>query len=158
MAKKQKKPSFGGMVFVYQLLMDSLQYFCKSFQLNTNQARAILVIASHKEMTLKELCEYTGQPKSTASRIVDGLVEQEMVERVIPAENRRIVLLTIHPSFAKRLEKMGEDKEFQRVLTENLPQEQMQLVIRKLGELMDAVHGLDPQDAASWNERGSHTR
>ncbi len=138
---KRKEPSIQGLAFVYQLVLDSLQYFCKAYQLNMNQANVILILTFNKQLTLKELCDRTGQPKSTASKVVDGLVERKIVERRIPDNNRRTVLLTLSKTFAKRLEKMNEEKELIKVLTKNLPKEQGMLAIKKLDELMAIVKG-----------------
>lgn len=141
---KRTEPSVQGLAYVYQLVLDSLQYFCKAYQLNMNQANVILVLTFNQQMTLKELCDHTGQPKSTASRVVDVLVERKMVDRKVPEDNRRTVLLTINKTFAKKLERLNGEKEFIKVLTKNLPQEQGRLAIQKLDELMAIVKGRAP--------------
>lgn len=142
-AKKDRKdePSIQGLAYVYQLVLDSLHYFCKTYQLNMNQANVVLMLCFNKKLTLKELCDHTGQPKSTASRIVDGLVERKMVDRSVPEDNRRTILLSLNKSFAKKLERLNGDKGFTQLLTKNLSQEQGMLAIQKLDELMAIVKG-----------------
>ena len=50
MKEKKPEPSIQGLAYVYQLVMDSLMYFCKAYKLNMNQANVILMLVFYKEL------------------------------------------------------------------------------------------------------------
>ncbi len=118
------EPSFQGMVQIYRLVMDGMKYFCKKFDLTISEATVVLALCAHGEVSLKELCEYVDLPKSTASRMVDSLVERKMVDRKVPPENRRTIKLSINKQFYKKLEKVNQGPALQQALSANLSQEE----------------------------------
>ncbi|KUO77343.1 MAG: MarR family transcriptional regulator [Desulfosporosinus sp. BRH_c37] len=79
------------------------QLFEKSRQYGFTGPQIGLIIGLHKNpyLTLKEMSECLGLSKSTVSGIVDRLVEKGVVLREIPADNRRIVRLSLSPDFQK---------------------------------------------------------
>lgn len=79
------------------------QIFEKSRQYGFTGPQIGLIIGLHKNpyITLKEMSECLGLSKSTVSGIVDRLVEKGVVTREIPADNRRIVRLSLSPDFQK---------------------------------------------------------
>ncbi|MDO4861025.1 MAG: helix-turn-helix domain-containing protein, partial [Bacillota bacterium] len=96
MKKFDGEPSFQGMLDVFQLVMDGMNFFCRKFDLTRSQADIILALCSYGESTLKELCEYVDFPKSTASRIVEELVGRKMLDRTIPPDNRRTIKISVN--------------------------------------------------------------
>lgn len=130
------EPSFEGMLQVYRLVMDGMKFFCKKFDVNISEASIILALCAHGELTLKELCEYVDYPKSTASRLVDGLVSRKMVDRMVPPENRRTIKISVNKAFRKKLEKTNRGPELNSALTENFSQKDgRQLIHDFAGEI-----------------------
>lgn len=68
--------------------------------LSSTQMLVLYEIYDHPNMTLQELCNSLGLPKSTVSRLIDNLVERTYVDREIPKDNRRTVRLQISKKFA----------------------------------------------------------
>jgi len=59
------------------------------------QCHTLLEIESKGKGSLTELAKTLGLDKSTVSRTVDGLVNVGLVDRTIPAENRRMATLRL---------------------------------------------------------------
>ena len=133
MKKLDHEPSFEGMLEVYQLVMDGMKYFCRKFDLSRSQADIIMAICANGESTLKELCDYSDFPKSTASRIVDELVERKMLERTVPPENRRVIKISVNKKFWNKMQQLNEGPELNQALTQRLSQEEG---MREIGKLM----------------------
>ncbi|MBR3308589.1 MAG: MarR family transcriptional regulator [Lachnospiraceae bacterium] len=131
-----KEPSFEGMLQVFRLVMDGMKFFCKKFDLTISEASIILALCSHGELTLKELCEYIDFPKSTASRLVDGLVARKMVDRKVPPENRRTIKISVNKRFLKKLEDTNQGPELNKALTKNFSQKDGMTLIKDFSESM----------------------
>ena len=133
MKKFDGEPSFQGMLDVFQLVMDGMNFFCRKFDLTRSQADIILALCSYGESTLKELCEYVDFPKSTASRIVEELVGRKMLDRTIPPDNRRTIKISVNKKFRKKMESINQSPELQAALTKKMSQEEG---IFEIGKLM----------------------
>jgi len=59
------------------------------------QCLTLLEIESKKKESVSELAKTLGLDKSTISRTIDGLVNVGLVDRTIPAENRRMATLSL---------------------------------------------------------------
>jgi len=68
--------------------------------LTLSRHRALSVVASQQPLTMSELADFCAIDRTTMTRIVDQLVEAEMVERTTPREDRRQVLLSVTPKGA----------------------------------------------------------
>lgn len=132
MDRKDREPSFQGMLEVYQLVMDGMRFFCKKFDLSKSQAEIVMALCAYGESTLKELCEYTDFPKSTASRIVDELVERKILDRVVPPDNRRTIKISVNKKVRKKMEQINESPELNNALTQRMPQEEGMKAVGKL--------------------------
>ncbi|MBR2696870.1 MAG: MarR family transcriptional regulator [Parasporobacterium sp.] len=136
-----KEPSFQGMLEVFQLVMDGMNYFCKKFDLSRSQADIILALCAYGESTLKELCEYVDFPKSTASRLVDELVERKMLDRKVPPENRRTIKISVNKRFRKKMESINQSPDLQKALTQRMDQEKGIFEVSKLMMMRDIKKG-----------------
>jgi DNA-binding MarR family transcriptional regulator len=63
--------------------------------LSLSRHRALSVIASQGPLTMSELADYSAIDRTTMTRIVDQLVEAELVERATPRQDRRQVILSL---------------------------------------------------------------
>lgn len=61
------------------------------------QCHAVMEIGIAGQISLIELANVLNLDKSTMSRTVNGLVENEWIERITDPENRRYVRLTLSP-------------------------------------------------------------
>ncbi len=62
------------------------------------QCHTLLEIEKNTEISISELANNLSLDKSTISRTVDGLVNINLVDRIIPKENRRKALLSLTES------------------------------------------------------------
>ena len=134
-----KYADINGLVLVFQMIRKSLDYFANKYELSIGEINIIFDIFFTDGMTITELSERQGVPKSTVSRLVDNLVKKKMLDRIRPEENRRIVNVTISNSFRKELDSLKDDKKFQHLLEEDFPKEKGMLAVQKLGELLDVL-------------------
>ncbi|MGJ7912730.1 MarR family winged helix-turn-helix transcriptional regulator [Neobacillus sp. LXY-1] len=59
------------------------------------QLKALYFISLHQEVGLGELADKLKLTNSTVSGVIDRLVQQELVERLVPPENRRSVSIKL---------------------------------------------------------------
>jgi len=62
------------------------------------QCLTLMEIEKNREISVSDLAKNLSLDKSTVSRTVDGLVNIQMVNRVIPKENRRLALIHLTDS------------------------------------------------------------
>ncbi|NQV03464.1 MAG: MarR family transcriptional regulator [Bacteroidia bacterium] len=68
---------------------------CTSCEISLSQCHALLALKEQGSVNLNELSCRLRLDNSTTSRIIDGLVRLGLVERTIPEENRRSVILNL---------------------------------------------------------------
>jgi len=83
-------------IFDRELYLQNNASCCNGISLA--QCHTLLEIEKSNEITVSELANNLTLDKSTVSRTVDGLVNISMVDRVIPAENRRKTLINLTDS------------------------------------------------------------
>lgn len=95
-----------------------------------SQCHTLLELDKHDHVSLKDLSERLYLDKSTLSRIVEGLVNLGLVNREIPKNNRRTILIMLTKQGASVCKKIntGNNLFFQRVL-ESLSKEQLQVFL-----------------------------
>jgi DNA-binding MarR family transcriptional regulator len=64
-------------------------------ELTFAQARAVIILAARKELTLSQLAKLLGVGKPTASLLVQGLVERGLVTRTEGTSDRRQVVIRL---------------------------------------------------------------
>jgi DNA-binding MarR family transcriptional regulator len=103
--------------------------------------RILMLLSENPDtLTMSELSSELSVPLSTATRIVDGLVQREMVERVQDPKDRRVVRVGMSQN-GRKLYETGREYSKQRItrlLKDFSAEEQMQLV-RLMNKLFDAL-------------------
>ena len=125
-------------IFDRELFLQNNASCCNG--ISVAQCHTLLEIEKNSEISISELATNLTLDKSTISRTVDGLVNIQMVERVIPQDNRRKAILNLtengqqicttinytHDSYIKKVLNdytSGEREEFLRLfkkLTNNM--------------------------------------
>ena len=80
-------------VFDQELFLQNNASCCNGISLA--QCHTLLEIEKNHEISVSDLAKNLSLDKSTVSRTVDGLVNINMVNRVIPKENRRLALINL---------------------------------------------------------------
>jgi len=70
----------------------------RSLDLSVPQYRALGFVVRHPGASLSQVAEHQGLTLGAASRLVDGLVTRELVERHASTQDRRFVTLYVLPS------------------------------------------------------------
>jgi DNA-binding MarR family transcriptional regulator len=116
-----------------------MQSSAKSFGLTTSQFMVMFEIYNNKDISLIELSEKLDLPKSSVSRLVDQLVNQEIVIREIPKENRRIIKLSISDEFLKKKDVLDITSELNDSIATDLEPEKADAIISALEELISVI-------------------
>ena len=85
-------------------IKSKFSYNTQALGLTYSQVIVLIDIYRHAHTSLTDLSKRLDLPKSSVSRIVDHLVNQGIVIREIPPENRRMVSLFISNEFLQRRE------------------------------------------------------
>lgn len=128
-----------GLIMVFRMIRRSLNYFAKKYDLSLTEMGIAFDTFFHDKITVTELAESQGIPKSTVSRLVENLVRKGYLNRVRPEDNRRIVHITVTDSYRTELDELRNDEGFQKMLEQDIPREKGQLAIAKLGELLELL-------------------
>ena len=75
--------------------IDTQNNSCSCCGVSLPQCHALLALEEQGRVNLNELAQKLRLDSSTTSRIIDGLVRLDLVERTIPEENRRSVILNL---------------------------------------------------------------
>ncbi len=110
------------------------------FDVSTSECRTLRVFRNEDELTMKELSEKMNLAMSRMTRIIDGLVEKELIERGMKPNDRRVCLVHL-TSTGKQLVTEIEKNYLamnKRVL-ENIEPEARPEVLKALHNLVDAL-------------------
>jgi len=116
-----------------------MQSSAESFGLTTSQFMVMFEIYNNKYISLIELSERLDLPKSSVSRLVDQLVNQEIVIREIPKENRRTVKLSISPEFLEKKDVCDITSELSNSIAEDLEPQKADAIISALEDLISVI-------------------
>jgi len=116
-----------------------MQSGAENFGLTTSQFMVMFEIYNNKGISLIELSERLDLPKSSVSRLVDQLVNQEIVIREIPKENRRTVKLSISPEFLKNKDVCDITSEINDSIAKDLEPQKADEIISALEELISVI-------------------
>ena len=101
------------------------------------QFMVMFEISSAGDMTMHELIGRLKLPKSTVSRIIDQLVEKNMLERTRLKDNRRVVMLKATQCYIKG--KMAIKDLILVDLDSILSAKKAKKILESLNELMEAI-------------------
>ena len=88
------------------VMREGLPQGCSCSELTAIQMRAAAVVSMHQPLSLNELAERLGVSPPSASVMVDRLVEKNVLSREADGQDRRRVVLRIHPEATPAMEAM----------------------------------------------------
>jgi DNA-binding MarR family transcriptional regulator len=86
-------------IFDRELFLQNNASCCNGISLA--QCHTLLEIEKNSEISVSDLAKSLSLDKSTVSRTVDGLVHINMVDRIVPQENRRKAMINLTDSGKK---------------------------------------------------------
>jgi len=105
-----------------------------------SQCYAIVEIGRAVELTLNELASILNVDKSTASRIVNGLVNENMVERESSQGDRRYISIRLTQKGTKVFKEIEENMHlYYTKVYEAIPKEKQEQVMESLEILLEAL-------------------
>lgn len=104
------------------------------------QCHAIVEIGRKEKISLVDLAELLGLDKSTMSRTVNNLVEDDLAVRELDAENRRYVIIQLTEKGRKVFRSIEESMEnYYKSIFGSIPEGKREQVLESLELLTDAV-------------------
>jgi DNA-binding MarR family transcriptional regulator len=131
---------------LFQCCQERMQYQCERFSLPDAELRCLTLFGEERYLTAKSIANKMNVVKSRVSKIIDGLIGKNLIQRVKDPEDSRISLLSLT---AEGQAKLNEINRFlndihSRVLLQMAP-DQRQSVLTNLDILkasMEAVKDL----------------
>ena len=101
---------------LFQCCQERMQYQCERFDLPDAELRCLLLFDAERYLTAKGIAQRMNVVKSRVTRIVDGLVKKNLINRRKDPEDSRVTLLSLTPDGRKKLNdinKFLEDVHFE---------------------------------------------
>lgn len=128
------------LISLFKSIQVCLKSISNEFEITVPEMMIMFELYENKILSLNELSDKVGFPKSSVSRIVDGLVNKGYILRKIPTENRRMVELTISTECLKCIEIDCINDRFNDVVLGGLEEDKAQRMISALAELNLLLH------------------
>jgi len=144
-SREQSRPELvGTIVKAYMDLFITMQFNAVShwlmLELTFAQARALFMLSARKELTVSQLAKLLGVGNSTASILVQQLVERELVTRTEHTTDRRHTIIRLSPKGAQigTGRRKEREKQWQRWLG-HLSDDELNALARGLSAIVAVV-------------------
>ncbi len=117
----------------------------KPFGFTTSQCYVLLELKNTDSLTMNELSEKMNLNTSTMTRIINNLVRDGYVQRLKDESDRRIVITKLTEEGLKAAKNLDESiMNYYRKIIENLPEGQIEEVLRSVELLIEAFEKANP--------------
>ena len=93
---------------LFQCCQERMQYQCERFQLPDAELRCLGLFGEERYLTAKGIALKMNVVKSRVSKIIDGLIKKNLVQRVKDPEDSRIILLSLTSQGQKKINEINE--------------------------------------------------
>jgi DNA-binding MarR family transcriptional regulator len=93
---------------LFQCCQERMQYQCERFQLPDAELRCLLLFGEERYLTAKSIAYKMNVVKSRVSKIIDGLISKNLIQRIKDPEDSRISLLSLTPLGQTKLNDVNE--------------------------------------------------
>ena len=93
---------------LFQCCQERLQYQCERFELPDAELRCLSLFGEERYLTPKGLALKMNLVKSRISKIVAGLVQKKLIQRISDPEDSRVTLLSLTPEGQNKLNDINE--------------------------------------------------
>jgi DNA-binding MarR family transcriptional regulator len=128
---------------LFQCCQERMQYQSERFQLPDAELRCLGLFGKERYLTAKSIAHRMNVVKSRVSKIIDGLIKKDLIQRIKDPEDSRVQLLSLTPEGQKKINEINvfiEDV-YSQVLSQIAP-DQRQAMLTNLDILkasMEAV-------------------
>ncbi len=89
---------------LYMCCQERMQYQSERFQLPDAEIRCLLLFGEERYLTPKGIAYKMNLVKSRVSRIIDGLIRKQLIQRIKDPGDSRVSLLSLTPQGQKKLD------------------------------------------------------
>jgi DNA-binding MarR family transcriptional regulator len=97
---------------LFQCCQERMQYQCERFAMPDAELRCLLLFDAERYLTAKGIAQRMNVVKSRVTRIVDGLLKKNLINRRKDPEDSRVTLLSLTPDGRKKLNDINEFLEY----------------------------------------------
>ncbi len=100
-----------------------MQYQCDRFQLPDAEFRCLVLFQDERYLTAKSIAHKMNVVKSRVSKIIDGLIKKNLIQRIDDPEDSRVKLLSLTPEGQKKINDIKQFMEnvYSQVLSQMAP-------------------------------------
>lgn len=128
---------------LYQCCQERMQYQSDRFKLPDAELRCLLLFGEERYLTPKGIAYKMNVVKSRISKIIDGLIKKNLIQRIKDPEDLRISLLSLTGKGHDKIKKLKAflDDIHQKVLQE-MPTEQRKILLMNLDLLKSSMESV----------------
>jgi DNA-binding MarR family transcriptional regulator len=131
---------------LFQCCQERMQYQCERFQLPDAEFRCLVLFGDERYLTAKIIALKMNVVKSRVSKIIDGLIKKNLIQRIVDPEDSRVKLLSLTAAGQKKIyeiKQFTEDVHIQ-VLSQMAPDQRKAMLtnLEILKASMEAVKDL----------------
>jgi DNA-binding MarR family transcriptional regulator len=131
---------------LFQCCQERMQYQCERFNLPDAELRCLTLFGEERYLTAKSIAHKMNVVKSRVSKIIDGLISKNFIQRIKDPEDSRISLLSLTPDGQIKLNEINQFlKDIHGQVLSQMAPDQRQSVLTNLDILkasMEAVKEL----------------
>lgn len=131
---------------LFQCCQERMQYQCERFQLPDAELRCLGLFGEERYLTAKGIALKMNVVKSRVSKIIDGLLKKNLIQRIKDPEDSRVSLLSLTSDGQKKLNEINSFlKNIHGQVLSQMAQDQRQAMLTNLDILkasMEAVKEL----------------
>ena len=128
---------------LFQCCQERMQYQCERFELPDAEFRCLNLFGQERYLTATSIAHSMNVVKSRVSKIIDGLIKKNLIQRTKDPEDSRVQLLSLTPEGQNKINEINNfmDEVYGQVLSQMAP-DQRQAMLTNLDILkasMEAV-------------------
>jgi DNA-binding MarR family transcriptional regulator len=89
---------------ISQCCQEKTLYQANKFGLTQAEMKCLLLFKEARYLTVKELAQKLEVAKSRITKIIDGLVNKRLAQRIVDPEDARVILISLTPEGQKQVE------------------------------------------------------
>ena len=93
---------------LFQCCQERMQYQCERFSLPDAELRCLTLFGDERYLTAKSIAHKMNVVKSRVSKIIDGLISKNLIQRIKDPEDSRISLLSLTPDGQIKLNEINQ--------------------------------------------------
>jgi len=93
---------------LFQCCQERMQYQCDRFQLPDAEFRCLVLFRDERYLTAKSIALKMNVVKSRVSKIIDGLIKKNLIQRIADPEDSRIKLLSLTSAGQKKINEIRQ--------------------------------------------------